>query len=92
MAGPARVAKVALAGSRFRASHGITGTSGEIASASLTSRERCGNWPWNPLMPITNGSPDDLTESTEHPSGQIEVRAAADPPVTVVHHPGWLLA
>ena len=40
-----RVTRVAFVDSRLRASHGMTGTSGEIASASLTSLERCGNWP-----------------------------------------------
>jgi molecular chaperone HtpG len=58
MACSTRVTRVALVDSRLRASHGITGTSGEMASASLTSLERCGNCPWNPLIPITKGRPD----------------------------------
>ena len=52
-----RVTSVALVDSRLRASHGMIGTVDGIARASRTSLDRCGNWPWNPLMPMTNGRP-----------------------------------
>ena len=45
MACSTSVTNAALVDSRFRASHVITGTFGEIASASLTSRDWYGNFP-----------------------------------------------
>jgi NitT/TauT family transport system ATP-binding protein len=42
------VTRMAFVDSLLRASHGITGTPGEIASASRTSWDRCGNLPSKP--------------------------------------------